>query len=614
MTTAHVLPDSFNDRTHPGSGPAGTPACGCGCSEHQPAENQRPAWLKCYLPETPAEILTPDPRPFRVDYGPAIEAELSRLAELVEAYPHLSQQFNPRWLAVKLLEDEQDVVAKVIQMEDGSALVTEARCCAGRISRQYGDEADIALADARYGFVNSLARQVLDTSRVNHTTLTDRIDNVVTHRLLGLPIFLVLMYLVFKLVVDASTPFLEWVDFVISGPVTGWAAALLGLFSAPAWLNSLVLEGIIPGVGGVLVFVPGLLVLYFFLTLLEDSGYMARAAFVMDRVMGFLGLHGKSFIPLILGFGCNVPAIYATRTLENRRDRIVTSLLVPLMSCSARLPVYVVFALAFFPGRADVLIASMYILGLVLAAFIGWVLTRLIRHRGEAAFVLELPSYRLPTWRGLLFHTWEKTKEFIQKAGTVILAVSVLMWVLMNLPWGVQSPRDSYFGRVSAAIAPVFAPAGFGDWQASGALISGFVAKELVVSTMSQIYVGGEEEAAPAPSNPVEDVVQIAAGFGQAAIDAGKTLLSLIPGLDLTAGEDEAKDTVLISTLQSAFSPLTALAFAVFVLLYTPCVATLGVLKAEFGWRWAGVSALYQFSLAWLVAVIVYQVGRLILG
>lgn len=609
MTTARVLPDSFNDHTHPGS------SLPCGGDEHQPAENQRPAWLKCYIPEAPVEILTPEPCPFRVDYGLAIEAEISRLAEMVQARPELSHLFNPRWLAVKLLEDEQDIVAKVMQMDGGQALVAEARRCTDRISRQYGDEADIALADARYSFVNSLARQVLDTSRVNHATLTDRIDNVVTHRLLGLPIFLMLMYLVFKLVVDASTPFLEWVDFVISGPLTGWAAALLGLFNAPAWLNSLVVEGIIPGVGGVLVFVPGLLVLYFFLTLLEDSGYMARAAFVMDRVMGFLGLHGKSFIPLILGFGCNVPAIYATRTLENRRDRIVTSLLVPLMSCSARLPVYVVFALAFFPGRADILIASMYILGLVLAAFIGWILTRLIRHHGEAAFVLELPSYRLPTWRGLLFHTWGKTKEFIQKAGTVILAVSVLMWVLMNLPWGVQSPRDSYFGRVSATIAPVFAPAGFGDWQASGALLSGFVAKELVVSTMSQIYVGGSvEEAMPAASNPLEDVVQIATGFGQAAIDAGKTLLSLIPGVDLTTGGEEAQDTVLVFTLQSAFSPLTAITFAVFVLLYTPCVATLGALKAEFGWRWAGVSALYQFSLAWLVAVVVYQVGRLILG
>lgn len=614
MTTARIIPGSSNHQACPGFKPADAD-CGSAGEDHQQAETGRAAWLKCYIPEAPVEIRPPEIRPFRLDYGPAIEAGISHLVEQIEANPVLFRKYSPRWLAVKLLEDEQDVVDRIVVVEGGAALAAEARRCAEHISRQYGDEADLALGDARYSFVNSLARQVLDTSQANHTTLTDRIDNVVTHRLLGLPIFLVLMYLVFKLVVDASTPFLEWVDFVITGPITGWAAALLGLFSAPAWLNSLVLEGIIPGVGGVLVFVPGLLVLYFFLTLLEDSGYMARAAFVMDRVMGFLGLHGKSFIPLILGFGCNVPAIYATRTLENRRDRIVTSLLVPLMSCSARLPVYVVFALAFFPGRADVLIVSLYILGLVLAAFVGWVLTRLIRHRGEAAFVLELPSYRLPTWRGLLFHTWEKTKEFIQRAGTIILAVSVLMWMLMNLPWGVQNPRDSYFGRTSAAIAPVFAPAGFGDWQASGALLSGFVAKELVVSTMSQIYVGGgEKEAAPAAANPVEDMIQIVVGLGRATVEAGKTLLSLIPGVNLNGRGEEAEDTVLIFTLQSTFNPLTAIAFAVFVLLYTPCVATLGALKAEFGWRWAGVSALYQLSLAWLAAVSVYQVGRLILG
>jgi ferrous iron transport protein B len=581
-------------------------------------ETRRAGWLKCYIPETPPEppILEAGSIHFNLDYGREIEAEITRLVSLINQHPILRKQYSPRWLAVKLLEDERDIVARVGQVEGGPALIAQAVNSAARISQQYGDEADIALADARYGFVNRLASQVLDTSQVDQYTLTDRIDSVVTHRLLGLPIFLTLMYVVFKLVVDASTPFLDWVDFVVSGPITHWVSALLSLAGAPAWLYGLIVDGIIPGVGSMLVFVPGLFVLYFFLTLLEDSGYMARAAFVMDRVMGFLGLHGKSFIPLILGFGCNVPAIYATRTLENRRDRIVTSLLVPLMSCSARLPVYVIFCLAFFPRHTEVLIVSMYILGLVLAALVGWILTRVLRGRDEAAFVLELPPYRLPTWQGLLFHTWEKTKEFLQKAGTVILAVSVLVWLLMSLPWGVQNQRDSYFGQVSAAIAPVFEPAGFGTWQASGSLLSGFIAKELVVGAMSQIYVGDSEEANVTVESTTfgQDVQEIGIRFGQAILDSGKVLVSLLPGVNLVEQEDSQEDTRLTTALQQAFSPLSVIAFTVFVLLYTPCVATLSALKAEFGWRWAAVSALYQLTLAWLVAVFIYQAGMIILN
>lgn len=475
----------------------------------------------------------------------------------------------------------------------------------------YGDDADIAIADARYGYINGLTRQVLDTSQVDRYSLTDRIDRVVTNRVLGLPIFLLVMYFIFRLVVDVSTPFTNWIDFTISGPVSHWSVSLLMLARVPDWLQSLIADGVIAGVGGVLVFLPSLFVLYFFLTLLEDSGYMARAAFVMDKVMSFLGLHGKSFIPLILGFGCAVPAIYATRTLENRRDRLATGLLVPLMSCSARLPVYVVFGLAFFPGQADLLIAVMYALGLVVAGLAGWVFTRTIfRNKGEAAFVLELPPYRLPAWRGLLTHTWEKSKEFVHKAGTVILSMSILLWFLMNLPWDVANPRDSYFGQASATMAPLFQPAGFDSWEAAGALVAGSIAKEVVVSTLSQIYVGNETAISSTPATFGQDVGNIILGFGQASIDAGKTLLSLIPGLNLADMAEEPEDTALSAALRSAFTPLAALAFVVFVLIYTPCVATLGAIKAEYGWRWVWVSAFYQLTLAWLFAVLVYQGGR----
>jgi ferrous iron transport protein B len=557
-----------------------------------------------------SEVRSNQPR-FSLNYGPEIETEICRLIALMKEQLAPAPAGNWRWLAVKLLEGEANIIARVEALNGGSMVMSQVEESRNRISRTYGDEADIAIADARYGYINGLARQVLDTSQVDRYTLTDRIDRLVTNRVLGLPIFLLVMYVIFKLVVEVSTPFTAWIDFTISGPISRWVSNLLIFAGAPAWLQSLIIDGVIAGVGSVLVFLPSLFVLYFFLTLLEDSGYMARAAFVMDKVMSFLGLHGKSFIPLILGFGCAVPAIYATRTLESRRDRLATGLLIPLMSCSARLPVYVVFGLAFFPAHADGLITSMYALGLIVAGLAGWVFTRTIfRNSGEAAFVLELPPYRLPAWRGLLIHTWEKSKEFIHKAGTVILTVSILLWFLMNLPWGVAHQRDSYFGQASAAMAPLFKPAGFDQWQAAGALVAGSVAKEVVVSTLAQIYIGDETATNLTATTLGQDVGQIMWGFGQATVDSGKTVLSLIPGINLIEPEEASEDTALSAALHSAFTPLAALAFVVFVLIYTPCVATLSAIRAEYGWRWVWFSAFYQSALAWLMAVLVYQGGQ----
>ena len=341
--------------------------------------------------------------------------------------------------------------------------------------------------------------------------------------------------------------------------MTRWVTGLLTMVSAPDWFVSLAVDGVVAGVGAVLVFIPGLIVLYLFLTLLEDSGYMARVAFVMDRVMRFTGLHGKSFMPMILGFGCAVPAVYATRTLEDRNQRLVTSLLVPLMSCSARLPVYVVFGLAFFGAAAASVITGLYVLGIVLAACVGIVLSRtILRDRDDSVFALELPPYRMPTLRALVTHTWQKTREFVVKAGTVILAVSMLLWFLMSLPWGVEEQRDSYFGQVSAAVAPAFAPAGFGTWEAAGALVTGFIAKEVVVATMAQAYVedtpadaladdrvddvlgddpiiGTSVAAVVAVPSLAEDLREIGMGFVIAADSAARTTLGIVPGVDLDA-------------------------------------------------------------------------------
>lgn len=557
---------------------------------------------------------TKQPR-FHIEYGSDVESEVAALVELMAAHPALGT-LPPRWLAVKLLEDEADIVTRIGAAEEGGAILARAALARAAIEQARGDSADIAIADARYGYVHGVAAEVMKRSTLRRETLTDRIDSVLTGRWVGLPIFLAVMYAVFGLVVNVSAFFLDWVDGVVGGPVTRWASGFLAMLSAPDWFTSLVVDGVIAGVGAVLVFVPGLIVLYLFLTLLEDSGYMARVAFVMDRAMRFTGLHGRSFMPMILGFGCAVPAIYATRTLEGRNQRVLTSLVLPLMSCSARLPVYVVFGLAFFGAAAGNVITGLYAFGVVLAAVVASILSRtILKDREDTVFALELPPYRLPMPRMLWRHAWQRTREFVVKAGTVILAVVVVLWFAMSLPWGVEDQRDSYFGQASAAIAPIFEPAGFGGWEATGSLVTGFIAKEAVVSTMGQIYVGGEaDEADEAAEGSVpsvaEDVREIAAGLVEATAGALRATISLIPGIDLVpAAEAAPEDTELRAALQAAFSPLAALGFVLFVLVYTPCVATLSALRQELGWRWAAVSGAYQLALAWLLAVIVFQVG-----
>jgi ferrous iron transport protein B len=306
--------------------------------------------------------------------------------------------------------------------------------------------------------------------------------------------------------------------------------------------------------------------------------------------------------------------VYATRTIASRRDRVLTALLVPLMSCSARLPVYVVFGLAFFGSRAGTVIWGMYALGIVVAMLAGMVFTRtILKPDVSSAFVLELPPYRQPALKSVLIHMWENTSGFIRKAGTTILMVSVVMWFLLNLPWGVTDKQDSLFGKFSTAIAPVFAPLGFGNWETGGALVSGFMAKEIVVSSMSQIYLGNGDTQTAEPTTLKEDVVFITKGFVDATISSGKILLSILPGVDLTSNQAQTENTALSSALQQRFTTLSAVSLLVFVLLYVPCVATLGAIKHEFGTSWAVTSAIYQTAVAWIIAFMIYQ-GGLLLG
>jgi ferrous iron transport protein B len=411
----------------------------------------------------------------------------------------------------------------------------------------------------------------------------------------------------------------------MGGPIARWMADLVQAVGlGNTWVESLVVDGVVAGVGGILVFIPVLMALYLALGLLEDSGYMARAAFVMDRMMRRLGLQGKSFLPMLVGFGCTVPAMYATRTLERRRDRVLTGLLVPFMSCGARLPVYVLMAAVFFPRSRGTVVFAMYLLGIVVALALGFLINRTVFRREAATpLLMELPPYRLPTLRSVWLQMWRRTSAFIRDAGTIILGTSLVVWLLMAIPTGGGSfaevaVDDSAFGAVSSAVAPALGPAGFGSWEATGALITGFVAKEVVVSSMSQVYGVAGSQTTAAPTTFVEDVREIGSSFLQASFDTVKAIPAIV-GVDLLDDAGEAEQGELLQAVRAGFEAssgghgaLAGLAFMVFVLLYTPCMAAVAAERHELGARWMWVSIFGQTALAWGMAVLVFQAGLLL--
>lgn len=574
------------------------------------------------------ETSLPYPSPHIIRYDASIEDELTLLGAAIANIAPLRAMYNPRWLAIQLLEEDDTLLAQVRATPGSAELLQALDNSRARLRERYGEDVDVALTDQRYSFVNGLVRQVLTRPAEQPVTLSDKIDRVVTHRLLGIPIFLMLMWAVFKITADVSAPYLDWIDGVIGGPITNQTLALLGVLGlSGTWLQSLLVDGVIAGVGGVLVFVPVLLALYLAMAILEDSGYMARAAFVMDRLMYTLGLHGKSFLPMIVGFGCNVPAIYATRTLEHEKDRILTGLLVPFMSCSARLPVYILLAAVFFPSYGGWIVFGLYLLGIVVAILLGIVLKHtLFKGKAQAPFIMELPPYRLPTLKSIWFHMWERTAAFVRKSWTIIMSTSIVIWFLMAIPVGGAGRfadtdiQQSAFATVSGALAPAFAPMGFGDWQSSGALITGFVAKEVVVSTMTQVYNVEEEAAddAAEPASLLEDVGTIGSSFVLATLDTIKSL-PLVVGINLFPQEEEEEPSGLMLAIQDGFEhasgghgALAALAFMVFVLLYTPCITAIAAMRQEFGNRWMWFSIVVQFLLAWFAALMVFQGGRLL--
>lgn len=545
----------------------------------------------------------------RLSYGEDIEAAVKEVESRIEKlYPHLREKYPLRWLALKLMENDRQVLQEV-SLGGNETVVGDA---VEHLKKAHGEDIEALMADTRYARAAGLTREAMKKPEAGRVELTEKIDRVVLNRFLGIPLFLASLWLVFKLTFDLSKPYSDWLGDMITGPFSRLALALVGLIHAPDWIASLINDGIIAGVGNVVVFIPVIFAMMFFITFLEGSGYMARAAFVMDRAMHAMGLHGKSFIPMLLGFGCNMPAIYATRTLENPRDRALTALLIPLMSCGARLPVYVVFVSAFFAAHSATVLWSLYVMGILLAMVMGVIFKRTL-FRGEAPmFIMELPPYRMPSFRSLMIHTWEKGKHFVVKAGVFIFAFSIIAWFLLHLPWGVEDKKDSYLGQVGQVIAPALKPLGFGNWAAGSSLVAGLIAKEIVVGTMGEIYVPQEEKKGEPPSWQ-EDLQKVATSFAAAT---KQSMLNVISGIGISSFAENPEKTEqrapLVGVIQNKFTPLAAFSFCAFVLLYIPCVAACVVMKQEIGLKWLGVTVGYQTALAWIVSFIIYQGGRLL--
>ena len=502
---------------------------------------------------------------FEMRYGKDIEEAISLLRIEIEKEVELLQIGSSRWLAIKFLEGDQTIRKVLTKVKLYPRLENLCIQQVKKLESLWNDDIEAIFAEKRYGFIGGIIKETVKRrlSTQEKQSITDKIDMVVTNRFLGIPIFLITMWAIFQFTFTFGNPMADWIEVFFKW-FGEFAKAILPAGGTSGLLNSLIVDGIIGGVGSVMMFMPNIFLLFFAISLLEDSGYMARAAYITDRFMHTLGLHGKSFIPMIIGFGCNVPGILSARTLENRRDRMITILINPLMSCSARLPVYILFTGAFFSAYQGLVILAIYLLGIALAILMG-VIFKKVFFKGETShFVMELPPYRFPTLKSTFIHMWDRGSSFIRKAGTIIVAVVVLVWVLSNLPLGVlYASKESLLGQLGSFIAPIFSPAGFGTWQASIALLFGIVAKEVVVGTLSVVY--------------------------------------------------GANEGGLSSVIAGHWTPLSAFSFMVMTLIYIPCVATIGAIKRETNsWGWMFFAIGYSLVLGWIVSVIVYQVGKLL--
>ena len=529
-------------------------------------------WHKTYVPdhEFGSHKEEEDARPrgymrhIHINHGPELERSIEEVKKAISQNEDIRHKYSTRFLSIKLLENDKEIENFISTLPNGKEIIAIRNKETLRIRKVMNEDSEQAITDAKYGFITGALKETFTDNHLEKEQTTRVIDSIVTHRIWGYPIFFLFLYIMFEgtfVLGDYPMQGIEWLVDQLGN--------LIRNNMAEGPLKDLLIDGIIGGVGGVIVFLPNILILYFFISILEDSGYMARAAFIMDKIMHRMGLHGKSFIPLIMGFGCNVPAIMATRTIEDRKSRLITMLVNPLMSCSARLPIYLVMIGAFFPNCASFMLLCIYTAGILLAVIMARIFSKFLVKGEDSPFVMELPPYRMPTSKSIMRHTWEKGAQYLKKMGGIIMIASIIIWFLGYYPQHdayesvAEQQKNSYIGQIGKAIEPVIKPLGF-DWKLGIGLISGVGAKELVVSTLGVLYTN---------EGDVENV----------------NLSNRIP-----------------------ITPLVALAYMLFVLIYFPCIAALAAIKQESGsWKWALFAACYTTALAWLVSFTVYQIGGL---
>ena len=561
------------------------------------------------LAETDAKI----PKKRNVKYSKDIESAITRLQQFIGEKTDGSTPYDIRWTSIKLLEDDKIIKERILQStnEVGLEILQTTQALRKHLEQRFDDDPQIVMTDERYGFIAGIMKEIQTTSTKQRVDVSRNIDLVLTNRFIGFPIFLFFIWAMFQLTFTLGTYPMDWIDAGV-----GWLSATLDGLLPDNLFKALLLDGIIAGVGSVIVFLPNILILFFCIAIFEDTGYMSRSAFLMDKIMHLIGLHGKSFIPMLMGFGCNVPAIMATRTLESEKDRVLTILITPFMSCSAKLPVYIILAGAFFGARAGSVIFAIYFLGIILSIITGRLFRSTLLKGADAPFVMELPPYRVPMLKSLLIHMWDRSKIFLKKMGKVILIGSIIIWALSVFPKNMSYTVDydskineltasyeaeleaadqvlkpqialekdaallamqkarqaehaekSFIGRIGKMAAPLFAPLGI-DWRGGVALLTGFVAKEIVVSTLGVLHAVGDEDTSEA----------------------------------------------LVKALRSTgMTPLSALSMMVFVLLYLPCLASIAAIRRETGsYKWMSFSIAYSTAVAWIMAFIVYQGGKLL--
>lgn len=551
----------------------------------------------------------PTVRSVSINYGMDIEDGIRSIQDEIEKNQTLLDTGSSRYIAIKLIEKDTATLKHPGRLPDMAEIESLAARVITQLEKGFSESTSTILADARYGFIDGALKETYKIKE-NEKRKVLKPDDLLTHRVLGFPIFIFFMYLMFNTTFKLGSYPMDWIDSGI-----GALGNLIGNSMPESWMRNLIVDGIIGGVGGVIIFLPNILILFFFISLMEDTGYMARTAFILDKLMHKIGLHGKSFIPLLMGFGCNVPAIMATRTLENKSDRILTMLITPFMSCSARLPVYVLIISAFFPNNQGLILFAIYSFGILMAVTVALIMKKSAYFKKEVPFVMELPPYRIPTLKNTSMHMWFKAKQYVKKMGTVILVASVVVWALGYFPREVEYSQDydrqietlassqiaditdaeseitrlnllkdaerqeqSYIGRLGHFVEPAIEPLGF-DWKIGVSLISGLIAKEIVVSTMGVLY--------------------------QAGPDAGEDSGTLITSLRNEVYQQGPKKG------EKVYSPLVAISFMLFILIYFPCVAVIAAIRKESNWKWAVFTMFYTTALAWIVSFVVFQTGSM---